>query len=241
MSYGHALKTAGRQRGSIAAYRRAIELEPRLGEAYWSLANLKTFRFAARTSTAMREQLARDGPVGRRPAVTSISRSARRWRTRGTMQSRFEHYAEGNRLRRAVIRYDADGRSPTACGASKTLFTPRILRRTRRAGAAGARPDLHRRPAALGLDAASSRSWPATRRWRARWSCPTSARSCRPRWARREAVASRPATRRSLAELDAAQLRELGEQYLEQHPHPAQDRRALLHRQDAEQLGARRR
>ena len=46
-SYGHALKTAGRQSESIAAYRRSIELAPGFGEAYWSLANLKTFRFSA--------------------------------------------------------------------------------------------------------------------------------------------------------------------------------------------------
>ena len=46
MSYGHALKTAGRSADSIAAYRRAIGMEPTLGEAYWSLANLKTFRFS---------------------------------------------------------------------------------------------------------------------------------------------------------------------------------------------------
>ncbi len=46
MSYGHALKTAGRVGGQLAAYRRAIGMEPTLGEAYWSLANLKTFRFS---------------------------------------------------------------------------------------------------------------------------------------------------------------------------------------------------
>jgi tetratricopeptide (TPR) repeat protein len=46
MSYGHALKTLGRRTDGVAAYRRAIELEATLGEAWWSLANLKTFRFA---------------------------------------------------------------------------------------------------------------------------------------------------------------------------------------------------
>ncbi len=46
MSYGHSLKTARRQDDSVAAYRRAIDMQPTLGEAYWSLANLKTFRFA---------------------------------------------------------------------------------------------------------------------------------------------------------------------------------------------------
>ena len=47
MSYGHSLKTGGRLADSIAAYRRAIATQPTLGEAYWSLANLKTFRFSA--------------------------------------------------------------------------------------------------------------------------------------------------------------------------------------------------
>src|ERR1700749_2893581 len=40
MSYGHSLRTAGHQARSIAAYRRAISMEPTLGEAWWSLANL---------------------------------------------------------------------------------------------------------------------------------------------------------------------------------------------------------
>jgi predicted Zn-dependent protease len=47
LMYGHALSTAGRKRDGIAAYRKCIELAPRFGEAYWSLANLKTFRFSA--------------------------------------------------------------------------------------------------------------------------------------------------------------------------------------------------
>ncbi len=45
MSYGHALKTAGRQQDCVEAYRRVIELPKSRREAYWSLANLKTFRF----------------------------------------------------------------------------------------------------------------------------------------------------------------------------------------------------
>ena len=48
LSYGHALSTAGREQDSIAAYRKSIQLAPHFGEAYWSLANLKTFRFGAR-------------------------------------------------------------------------------------------------------------------------------------------------------------------------------------------------
>ena len=43
---GHALKTQGDQAGAIEAYHRCIDAKPDFGEAYWSLANLKTYRFS---------------------------------------------------------------------------------------------------------------------------------------------------------------------------------------------------
>jgi tetratricopeptide (TPR) repeat protein len=42
---GNALRTIGDQDGAIAAYRGSIKANPLHAEAYWSLANLKTFRF----------------------------------------------------------------------------------------------------------------------------------------------------------------------------------------------------
>jgi tetratricopeptide (TPR) repeat protein len=81
MSYGHALKTAGRQDEAIAAYRRCIALEPAFGEAWWSLANLKTFRFDA-------DDLRADASPARNPRLPPItachldSRWARRSRTK---------------------------------------------------------------------------------------------------------------------------------------------------------------
>jgi tetratricopeptide (TPR) repeat protein len=59
LSYGHVLATAGRQGDAIAAYRRCIELCPGMGDAYWSLANLKTFRFDPTDVKTMRGQLER--------------------------------------------------------------------------------------------------------------------------------------------------------------------------------------
>src|SRR4029453_6762051 len=53
LSYGHVLKTQGRQDESIAAYRHSIARDPTFGEAYWSLANLKTFRFTNTDLAAM--------------------------------------------------------------------------------------------------------------------------------------------------------------------------------------------
>ncbi|MGE0181078.1 MAG: sulfotransferase [Parvularculaceae bacterium] len=60
MSFGHALKTIGRQDEAINAYRQSIALQPSLGEAYWSLANLKTVRFSQGDIAAMRAELSRD-------------------------------------------------------------------------------------------------------------------------------------------------------------------------------------
>src|SRR3954468_9233692 len=61
MSYGHALKTLGRQQDGIAAYRRALALSPTLGEVWWSLANLKTVKFSDEDLAAMQGALAGAG------------------------------------------------------------------------------------------------------------------------------------------------------------------------------------
>ncbi len=61
MSYGHTLKTVGRVEESIEAYRKCIRLSPEVGEAYWSLANLKTFRFSDDDIENMRRQVTVEG------------------------------------------------------------------------------------------------------------------------------------------------------------------------------------
>ena len=63
-SYGHALKTVGRQDEAIAAYRRAIEVKADMGDAYWNLANLKTFRFEADDINQMRRLIDDDEAQG---------------------------------------------------------------------------------------------------------------------------------------------------------------------------------
>ncbi len=106
MSFGHVLKTAGRLEESIASYRRSIELEPTLGEAYWSLANLKTFRFTDAEVAAMRGQLARtdltdEDRLHFEFALGKALEDAKVW------EDSFSHYATGNELRRRQLRYRA--------------------------------------------------------------------------------------------------------------------------------------
>ncbi|MBI2396571.1 MAG: sulfotransferase [Xanthomonadales bacterium] len=110
LSHGHALKTAGQRDAAVAAYRRCIEIEPGFGEAYWSLANLKTFRFDAADVAAMRAQLQReDLPAEQRAQFEfALGKAAE---DDADYATSFAHYAEGNRLRGATIPYDADDAS----------------------------------------------------------------------------------------------------------------------------------
>jgi tetratricopeptide (TPR) repeat protein len=48
MARAHMLKTLGRQDEALKSYRKSIEYNPALGESYWSMANLKVFRFTDR-------------------------------------------------------------------------------------------------------------------------------------------------------------------------------------------------
>jgi tetratricopeptide (TPR) repeat protein len=105
MSYGHAVKTAGQQASSIEAYRRSITLEPSLGEAYWSLANLKTYRFTESEVAAIREQLARPG-LGEEDRWHFHFALGKALEDAGDYGGSFDHYAEGNRLRRKRLGYD---------------------------------------------------------------------------------------------------------------------------------------
>ena len=107
LSYGHALKTAGSQDDAIGAYRKSIELDPGFGEAYWSLANLKTFRFESDDVPAMRRQLQRANlaPEARHHFEFALGKALE---DEGTYAESFAHYLEGNRQCRATIPYSAD-------------------------------------------------------------------------------------------------------------------------------------
>jgi tetratricopeptide (TPR) repeat protein len=106
LSYGHVLKTEGRQEECVAAYRRSITHDPAFGEAYWSLANLKTFRFTDSDIAAMRENV-------ENPAVDETNRwhlhfaLGKAYEDAGDYAASFEHYAKGNALYRSRNPYDA--------------------------------------------------------------------------------------------------------------------------------------
>ncbi len=138
MSYGHALKTAGRVDDGVGAYRKSLALEPSLGEAYWSLANLKTFRFEAADVEAMKAQLARDG-LGNDDRLHLHYALGKALEDAGCWGESFEHYAAGAKIRRGQVDYDAD-ETTSRVERSKALFTPEFFAARKGQGAAATDP-----------------------------------------------------------------------------------------------------
>jgi len=132
LSQGHALKTAGRQQESITAYRRGIELEPGLGEAYWSLANLKTFRFSEADVAAMESQLGR-AEISTEDRLQFHFALGKAAEDACQYECSFVHYAAGNRLRKQAVPYDA-GLIHQQVASSRALFTPEFLAARRGSG-----------------------------------------------------------------------------------------------------------
>jgi tetratricopeptide (TPR) repeat protein len=125
LSLGHALKTTGRQDEAVAAYRKSLELAPALGEAWWSLANLKTRGFGAADEAGMRAALAQPGlsDDDRLHLHYALGKAAE---DRGDHARAFEDYSEGAHLRRAQVGYDADAVA-AQMAEIRAAFTPQLL------------------------------------------------------------------------------------------------------------------
>ncbi|HET6628255.1 MAG TPA: sulfotransferase [Woeseiaceae bacterium] len=103
---GHTLRTLGRLAPSVEAYRKATALAPEFGEAWWNLANLKTFRFDEADLERMRGQLAKPG-LNTASRISFNFAIGKALEDQGEFGRSFEHYAEGNRLRRQGSDYNA--------------------------------------------------------------------------------------------------------------------------------------
>jgi len=138
MSFGHALKTAGRQQQSIDAYRETIRLAPSFGEAYWSLANLKTFRFAPDELVAMQTQIARDD-LAEKDRFHLHFALGKALEDAGEYGESFHHYERGNALRREGIEYSAEETSEHM-QRSKAVLTRELFAARAGFGSAAADP-----------------------------------------------------------------------------------------------------
>ena len=122
MIHGHALKTIGKGDEAIAAYRQAYTLRPDFGDAYWSLANLKTYRFTRAEIAAMERMLDSEAVavVDRYHMCFSLGKAHEDLADYAIAFARFH---KGNELKRATLAYKAS-RLEKRLRLQKETFTP---------------------------------------------------------------------------------------------------------------------
>ena len=104
LSIAHSLKTLGQREASIDAYRSAATARPDYGDAYWSLANLKTYRFTVPELDVMRSQEAA-------PQTTLLDRYhlcfalGKALEDQGEYAESFRYYERGNALKKSESNY----------------------------------------------------------------------------------------------------------------------------------------
>ena len=106
LSLGHALKTIGERAKSEAAYQNAIKHFSLSGEAYWSLANLKTYEFSDKEIINMESSLIKN--IHPNELIQMHFALGKAYESKRQFDKSFEHYAEGNWQRRKQISYNAE-------------------------------------------------------------------------------------------------------------------------------------
>jgi tetratricopeptide (TPR) repeat protein len=104
LSIAHSLKALGRQQEAIESYRAAAAARPNFGDAYWSLANLKTYRFGDDEISRMRAEEAAPHTelVDRYHLCFALGKALE---DRGDFSESYGYYERGNALKKSEIRY----------------------------------------------------------------------------------------------------------------------------------------
>ncbi|MDE2306461.1 MAG: sulfotransferase [Gammaproteobacteria bacterium] len=105
LSVAHTLKTLGRTAEAIEEYHAAATARPGFGDAYWSLANLKTYRFADAEIETMRVHEASDDTRAedRYHLCFALGKA---YEDRAEYRTSFDYYERGNALKKAEGQYD---------------------------------------------------------------------------------------------------------------------------------------
>ena len=129
---GHAYKANGNIEQAIAAYQQAYKIRPDFGDAYWSLANTKTYRFTDNELTLMQSQLDKDDIEQDDKAHLEFA-LAKTYEDRKQFDSAFSHYQNGNALKHQRSHYSQANVSEQVA-AQKTVFTPEFFSTRRQMG-----------------------------------------------------------------------------------------------------------
>jgi tetratricopeptide (TPR) repeat protein len=106
-SRGHALKTIGEQSSAISSYRQAILCLPSYGEAYWSLANLKTFSFEPTEIRQMKHEVL-NKKLSTLDQVNICFALGKALEDNKEFSESFRYYQQGNDIKQQMERYDSN-------------------------------------------------------------------------------------------------------------------------------------
>jgi tetratricopeptide (TPR) repeat protein len=104
---GHSLQSVGRGQEAVDCYRTAAAVKPSFGDAYWSLANLKTYRFSEDELRRMRSEEAAPSadPIDRYHLCFALGKAHE---DRAEYAAAFAYYERGNALRKAQSGYRSE-------------------------------------------------------------------------------------------------------------------------------------
>jgi tetratricopeptide (TPR) repeat protein len=105
LGLGHVLKAVGRYDESVASYTACIRHSPESGETYWSLANLKTYRFDDATVAEMERHVA-GGGLSASSEIHFLFALGKAHEDRGDYDRAWYYYRTGNTKQRALVSYD---------------------------------------------------------------------------------------------------------------------------------------
>lgn len=124
-SRGHALKTLGRQDEAIASYQSAARVRPNQGDAWYALANLKTYRFSDDELARLRSQ-EKAPDLGFQDRIYLCFALGKALEDRKDYAAAFEYYERGNDLKRAQTRYKSD-QMEEELEAQASICTPELF------------------------------------------------------------------------------------------------------------------
>ncbi|MFT5543361.1 MAG: tetratricopeptide (TPR) repeat protein [Glaciecola sp.] len=129
---GHALKASGDLPAAIAAYQKAYHYRAEFGDAYWSLANTKTYRFSENELTQMQKLVSED-------EVTMDDKThlhfalGKAFEDSLVFDQAFHHYAMGNQTKQQQIKYEPEAFERQVAAQIETC-TPDLFKRLKEVG-----------------------------------------------------------------------------------------------------------
>lgn len=107
LGYGNALSVVGFQADSIAAYRKAVAINPAFSAGWLSLADSKIVRFSTSEIEEMENQLRAAGASSQDRTNLHFA-LGKAYADLGSYEQSFNHLARGNAIRRLAIKHDPD-------------------------------------------------------------------------------------------------------------------------------------